>query len=181
MVAGIEPFDELETDHQIDIIGWINSQAPLCRISKPDNPPKHLVSYFILYDETNDLLLLIDHVKSKLLLPPGGHVEPGESPLTTVTREAEEELGVVARFDTMFGKKPLFVTVTMTNGHDHHIDVSLWYVIRGNSRELLAYDQREMNGYTWLSPVEILATPITLLDPQMHRFVRKMQKCRLEE
>ncbi len=176
IVADIQPVDELEAEHQRDVLTWIDVEAPLFRISKPDHPPKHLVSYFVLYDETHNALMLIDHVKAKLLLPPGGHIEPDEDPRVTVTREADEELGIIADFGTRFGNNPLFITVTETKGDDHHIDVSLWYVIRGNSKERLTYDQREMNGYKWLSPSEVLATDIALLDPQMHRFVRKMQK-----
>ena len=175
IVEQIEPFDDIESEHIKDVLAWIDSGAELCRISKPDNPPKHLVSYFLLFDESHQSVMLIDHIKSVLCLPSGGHVEPGENPRTTVVREADEELQIVANFETPFGDNPLFVTVTRTVGHGRHTDVSLWYVIAGNRDEQLNYDKGEINGYSWLELDDVLATDIRELDPCMHRFVGKMQ------
>ena len=176
VIEQITPFDDIESEHIKDVLAWIDSGTELCRISKPDNPPKHLVSYFVLFDEANLSVMLIDHVKSGLWLPSGGHVEPQEHPRTTVVREADEELQIVAGFDTPFKDNPLFITVTRTVGHGQHTDVSLWYVIAGNRDEQLEYDRREMNGYQWMKLDDVLATDIRKLDPCMHRFVGKMQK-----
>lgn len=176
IVEQIKPFDDMESEHVKDVLAWIDSGAELCRISKPDNPPKHLVSYFLLYDENNQSVMLIDHIKSGLWLPSGGHVEPGENPRTTVVREADEELQIPASFETPFKDDPLFVTVTRTVGHGQHTDVSLWYIIAGNQDDQLNYDKGEMNGYKWLKLDDVLATDIRELDPCMHRFVGKMQR-----
>lgn len=175
IVSNLQPIDDLETSHQEDTLKWIESGAPLFRIAKPANPPKHLVSYFVLHDIAEDKLLLIDHIKAQSWLPTGGHVEIDEDPRITVTREAEEELNITAKFSTIFGDTPLFITVTETKGGDSHTDVSFWYVIEGDSTTDLTYDPGEMNDYKWLTPEEILATNIQKLDPHMHRFVRKLQ------
>ncbi len=175
IVASIDPFDELEVEHQQDVLDWISSGSPLFRLAKPDIPPKHLVSYFILYDGDCDKVLLIDHAKAKAWLPTGGHVERDEDPRATVTRELAEELGLTASFKTRFGRDPLLVTVTTTKGCGDHTDVSLWYVVHGDSTQVVDYDADEMHGHQWLLPTEILEMPITDLDPHMHRFIRKMQ------
>ena len=175
VVAGIQPHDQLERVHKNDVMAWIDSGTQLFRLAKPDKPPKHLVSYFIVYDPEHDKLLLINHLKSGLLLPTGGHIEPDEGPRVTVEREAAEELGLTANFGTKFGNDPLFITVTVTKGQGQHTDVSLWYVIEGDSKQDYAYEAREMDGYRWLTPTEVLATDIAELDENMHRFVRKMQ------
>jgi 8-oxo-dGTP diphosphatase len=78
-VDNILPFDAHEEQDKRDVIAWIGSGVELCRRQKPDTPPRHLVSYFVVID-------------AGLWLPPGGHVEPGEHPRTTVIREALEEL-----------------------------------------------------------------------------------------
>lgn len=174
MVRGINPHDKLEQDHMNDALTWIGSSAPLFRIAKPDNPPKHLVSYFVLYDESKNLIMLIDHMKAKAWLPTGGHVDPGENPRDTVIREAREELTITAKFTDKFGDTPFFVTVTTTKGYGNHTDVSLWFIIAGDSAINLRYDPEEMNGYQWLSPQEILNTDIAELDPHMHRFIQKL-------
>lgn len=174
MVANIRPHDSLEQDHIDDILAWIDSSAPLFRITKPDDPPKHLVSYFVLYDVSANLLMLIDHIKANSWLPTGGHVDPDENPKETVMREAKEELNIKASFTPRFGVNPFFVTVTTTTGFGNHTDVSLWFIIEGNSEAKLAFDPGEMNGYQWLTPQQILDMNISELDPHMHRFVRKL-------
>lgn len=176
IVSRIDPYDGLETQHKQDVLDWIESGAPLFRITKPDNPPKHLVSYFVLYDDSAGQLMLVDHVKAKAWLPAGGHVEQDEDPHTTVVREVEEELGIVADFSTPYGNNPFFITAGATKGYGSHVDVSLWYVIAGDSTRSLTYDPQEMHGYKWFTPKEILGMDIKELDPHMHRFVQKMQK-----
>ena len=173
-VASIAPFDDLEREHKTDVLSWIDSGVQIFRVEKPDKPDKHLVSYFVLYDDSQNLFMLIDHAKAKLWLPPGGHVDLDEDPKATVIREAKEELAIDAEFLPQFGDKPVFVTVTTTIGYGNHTDVSLWYVIRGDSSVDLWYDSREMGGYRWLNSDEILAADGSQFDPHMQRFVRKI-------
>ena len=172
----IQPFDDIERDIKLDVIDWVDSGAQLFRISKPDNPNKHLVSYFVLFDDINNSVLLIDHIKSHLWLPTGGHVDIDEDPYDTAVREAYEELHITADFTTPFGSNPFFVTATVTNGCGYHTDVSLWYIIKGDSTKELWFDKQEMNGYKWLTLDEILLTDISTMDEQMHRFTNKMKQ-----
>lgn len=176
IVAGVTPFDATEASHQRQALAWIQSGAPLFRTAKPDIPPMHLVSYFALYDRVANKLMLIDHVKAKVWVPTGGHVDPDEHPRDTVMREAKEELAIEVSFVPPLDDRPLFITTTVTKGFGSHTDVSLWYVVRGDSAAALAFDPKEMHGYQWLTPNEILSIDINQLDPHMHRFVRKMQK-----
>lgn len=174
IVASISPFDERETQHQREVLEWIDSGFPIFRGARFDDPPKHLVTYFVLFDADKNLLMLCDHVKSGLLLPTGGHVEIDEHPLTTVRREAMEELNISAVVDQSIGTQPMFVSAAETVGQLCHTDVSLWFVLQGRSTSPLNFDRREMSGYRWLSPAEIISTPISMLDPNMHRFVNKL-------
>lgn len=98
LVQAITPQDATEQAHIADVLAWIKSGAPLYRIEKPDKPPKHLVSYFVVVDPEHQSLLLADHIKAQLWLPSGGHVEPQEDPKLTVQREVQEELGIEAIF-----------------------------------------------------------------------------------
>lgn len=75
-VRSIQPLDELERIHITDTLHWIQSGENIFRIAKPDKPPKHLVSYFVLIDPNHRSILLGDHIKAQLWLPSGGHVEP---------------------------------------------------------------------------------------------------------
>lgn len=174
IVASITPFDELEMQHQRKALEWIDSGSPIFRSTKSDVPPKHLVAYFILFDADTNLLMLCDHIKSGLWLPAGGHVELDEHPVATVRREAIEELNMSVVFDQSVGTQPMFVSAAETVGQSCHTDVSLWFVLQGQSTSPLNFDRREMSGYRWLSPAEIISTPILTLDPNMHRFVNKL-------
>ncbi|GAB4228978.1 MAG: hypothetical protein Tsb0021_06660 [Chlamydiales bacterium] len=51
---------------------------------------------YIFNSEGN--VLLIHHPKYHVWIPPGGHVEPNETPVETAVREAYEETGLRIRF-----------------------------------------------------------------------------------
>ena len=177
MIAAIVPLDDLEREHQASVLEWICSGAPIFRVAKPNIPPRHLVSYFLVVDFDTRSVLLVDHRKSGLLLPAGGHVEPGEHPTDAARREMLEELNQAPVFTEAIGDRPLFVASTMTVAvADHrHTDVSLWYVVAGTRGEEFDYDAREFSAVRWLGFDEVLATDIALLDPHLHRFIAKLE------
>jgi 8-oxo-dGTP diphosphatase len=177
-VASIEPVDALEAEHQAAVLAWIDSGEELYRLVPPDQPPMHLVSYFVPFDPATNSVLLSAHRKSGLVLPPGGHCEVGELPWRTVQRECVEELGIPAVALPWLGTEPLFVTVTETQGSAvrRHTDVSLWHVIEvKRTDQRLRPDPKEFDGVHWLSFGELLGEPIERLDPHMHRFTRKLR------
>jgi 8-oxo-dGTP pyrophosphatase MutT (NUDIX family) len=174
IIEAIVPFDEKEALQRQDALDWAASDAPLYRIQKPDIPPKHLVSYFVIYDSASHKILLQDHLLAKLWLPAGGHVDPDEDPAETVRRECVEELGITAVFLDI--PTPKFITVTKTNGQDEHIDVSLWYILRANALDPLTIEPDKFAEVRWWGIDEILNTPIEKFDPGFHRFIFKMKQ-----
>lgn len=169
VVSAISPLDEVERKHIRFALNWIESGNEIFRIKKPATPETHLVCYFVIASPDMNQILLVDHKKAELWLPPGGHVEPGEDPKETVRREAKEELGIEAEF---FSDKPFFLTVTKTVGNiARHTDVSLWYLLKGDPRQFLDYDINEFNQIHWFLIDEI---PFEKSDPHMKRFLQKM-------
>ena len=167
-VKGIKPFDDLEDQHIQDTLTWIKSGAPLFRIQKPALPDKHLVSYFVLFDEVAKKVLLVDHKKAQLWLPTGGHVEIDEHPRDAALRECREELGIAAE---LWHPEPIFLTSTVTVGLTAgHTDVSLWYVMKGDSTQKYHFDIEEFNAIKWFSFDEV---PYAKSDPHMRRFMSK--------
>ncbi len=165
-IESIEPLDDLERQTRADALRWVDSGVELCRLHPPDQPPRHLVSYFALVD--GDQVLLVDHVKAELWLPTGGHVEAGEHPRDTVRREAREELGIDAVFLT---DGPLFLTQSDTVGRTAgHTDVSRGYVLGGERRRELAFDRSEFYGVRWFHRGSV---PLHRSDPHMARFLSK--------
>lgn len=64
LISSIVPWDNLEQEHISDALLWIESDAPIFLIQKPDIPNKHLVSYFVLFDDVHQKVLLVDHKKA---------------------------------------------------------------------------------------------------------------------
>lgn len=169
IISVIKPWDVLEKKHIRDALAWIRSGKPLFRISKPDIPNKHLVSYFVLLDRKASQVLLVDHKKAQLWLPSGGHVEVNEHPIDTVRRECYEELGVPADF---WVNVPVFITSAVTVGITAgHTDVSLWYILKGDHQVHYQFDKTEFNNIKWFEFDEI---PYEKSDPHIKRFIRKL-------
>lgn len=169
IVSSIKPLDSIEHDHIQDTLSWLRSGEAVFRISKPDNPKKHLVSYFVVLDVAKQKILLVDHKKAQLWLPSGGHVEPDENPVDAAKRECMEELGITAEF---WSHDPIFITQTITVGLTAgHTDVSLWYVIKGDSNKIYDFDDEEFTSIKWFGFDEI---PYEKSDPHMQRFINKL-------
>lgn len=168
-LAAIDPLDDIEVAHLADAIAWVRSGSPLCRVAKPATPPKHLVSYFAVVDAEH--ILLVDHRNARLWLPTGGHVEPDEHPRRTVVRELFEELGLAAEAGAI--GPPAMVTVTETVGLSAgHVDVSLWYVVRGDRSDAVVFDPQEFCAARWFSFAD---APVERADPHLERFIAKLR------
>ncbi|RJO69036.1 NUDIX domain-containing protein [Nocardia panacis] len=170
IVGAIEPFDERERDQIGEALRWLASTDDVFRRVKPDTPPRHLVSYTVLVDGRRGAILLGRHRLAGLWLPAGGHVDPGEHPLETARREADEEMGIPEADFGLLGAAPVFLTITPTH-EDGHEDVSLWYVLRGDSTREYVLDPREFDGGQWW---DIDSFAITDTDPSLPRFLKKL-------
>lgn len=169
LIKTIAPHDDVERGHIADTLAWIESGAPLFRIQKPDVPHQHLVSYFVLFDARARKILLVDHKKALLWLPAGGHVELDEDPKDTVRRECREELGIDAEF---WAPAPVFLTSTLTVGLTAgHRDVSLWYVLKGDSKATYEFDRDEFHAVRWF---DFDAVHTLSSDPHLGRFLEKL-------
>jgi 8-oxo-dGTP pyrophosphatase MutT (NUDIX family) len=159
--------DAQEATDKALVLSLLARGIPVIREDAPDRPDPHLVSYVLLTD--GEKLLLVDHIKSGLWLPAGGHVEPGEHPDTTARREAMEELRIEAE---LLHDGPAFVTHQHTTGPLPHHDLSLWYILRGSETEAYEWDKGEFRGIAWFAPDEI---PYARAEPQLRRGIEKLQ------
>ena len=165
----IEPFDDTEQATKIDVLSWIDSGVEICRLLKPDVPPKHLISYCTVVD--GEHILLVDHINAELWLPTGGHVDAGEHPRSTALREAKEELSIDGEF---LHESPLFLTLTDTVGKAAgHTDVSNWYALKGDRFEELVFDESEFLEVQWFHKDEV---PLNRTDKHMGRFLKKLYR-----
>jgi 8-oxo-dGTP diphosphatase len=172
----MSPCDGLEEQHRSDVLSWLSRTNDVFRRARPRTPPQHLVSYFLVVDPVGPHVLLVDHIKAGKWLPTGGHVEPGESAVDTVRREAREELGIRARFAPWIGERPLLLTVTETVGSpdERHTDVSLWFVLEGHRGQPLSPGAGEFHEVRWWSLEDVLAADAARFDPHLGRMLAKL-------
>jgi 8-oxo-dGTP pyrophosphatase MutT (NUDIX family) len=173
LISDIVAFDDQEARHRADVLDWIAGGADLYRLDGPAVPPMHLVSYFLPYHFDTDQVFLVDHRKARRLLPPGGHLEEGETPWEAVQREAYEELAVAARPLAACGERPVFVTVTEVGPHVHQ-DVSLWHVLALDPDQPVTPDPAEFAGSGWFDRTDVAGWPAGRSDPHMSRFLAKL-------
>lgn len=62
--------------------------------TRAEGNPRHYCSFFLPYDKKLGMIYLGFHKKANDWIPPGGHIEPGETPSGAAIREMKEELGV---------------------------------------------------------------------------------------
>lgn len=172
IVRGITPLDALERQHRDDTLDWLAATNDIFRRHKPATPSPHMVVYVVPVDPDGRAVLLGRHRLSQLWLPPGGHVDPGEHPLTAAQREAREEMDVEADF-SIIGTDPLLLTVTTVRDiHGSHVDIALWYLIRGDRTHNPTLDPREFDGGSWWD-IDRFGIPES--DPHFQRFVTKLE------
>lgn len=175
-IEALTLIDALEAQHRADSLQWLAETTDVFRrVSHPVAPVRHLVAYFLIVDTVTDTILLGDHIKANRWLPSGGHVEPGEHPVSTVERECVEELGVRAAFHSSTGPHPVFLTISDTVGSaDIHNDVSLWYVLELSEDTVLDVDRNEYRSVRWWSRDEVTASDPLQFEPHLPRMLSKL-------
>jgi 8-oxo-dGTP diphosphatase len=175
LVESVTPLDERESADRQWMLDWVDSEAPLFRTAKPSTPPRHLAVYAALLDKAAGTLMLVDHVKARAWLMPGGHVDPDEDPRECVVRELVEELRISPDFHPRFGSDPFFLTVTETRPPHTHTDVTMWFVFSADQEQPIVPDPAEFSQVRWFTMGDS-AEWAGEFDPQMHRFLAKLSR-----
>ena len=103
-------------------------------------------------------VLLIHHKKFDKWLPPGGHIDPNETPDQAAIREVKEETGLSIEiipnhdFDSSIASPlPVEANVHEAGDHLHHNQAFAATTISAN----ITTNERELNDFKWVSYEEI--------------------------
>jgi len=61
-------------------------------LTKSEGTTTHLGVFFLPLNKKTKSIYLVNHIKAGMWIPPGGHIEKNELPVSTVRREFKEEL-----------------------------------------------------------------------------------------
>ena len=102
--------------------------------TKAEGNSIHYCSFFLPYDESEGKIYLGHHIKANDWIPPGGHIEVGETPKDAAVREMMEELKTTIAKDQLI---PFNLSVKVVNqpgrGCMTHYDV--WHLVNIRVRE----------------------------------------------
>ncbi|MFH2085944.1 MAG: NUDIX domain-containing protein [bacterium] len=123
--------------------------------TKKEGNPHHYCTFFLPYDKEKGQIYLGHHIKAGDWIPPGGHVEPGETPTMTAIREMKEELRVDI---TLVMLEPFNLSVKPISrpksGCLTHYDV--WYLVHTPVQNF-DYLQSEYHNAGWFPIAEGVA------------------------
>lgn len=112
----------------------------------------------------NRKILLIHHKKLNMWLPPGGHVDEGETPDETLLREFKEELGInvylknIVRTNFEFPIIKECAVPFYTNAHSvgDHVHYCNYYLCSQKEESKININSKEINKYDWFSEIDLL-------------------------
>ena len=107
-------------------------------------------------------ILLLRHKRLGILVQPGGHIEPGESPWEAARREAEEETGLELRFVGGRASRPPGAAVALAHLDVHdggrgHTHLDLRYVLEPVGGEIPRPPVGESQDVRWFDWADAVA------------------------
>lgn len=96
--------------------------------AKKEGNLHHYCSFFLPYDHAKQQIYLGDHIKAGGWIPPGGHIEKGETPSQAAIREMKEELGVTIA-TAMLESFDLSVTIVNRPHQGCMTHYDIWHLV----------------------------------------------------
>jgi 8-oxo-dGTP pyrophosphatase MutT (NUDIX family) len=130
-----------------------------------------------------DCILLVHHRALERWLPLGGHIDPGEDPITALHREAREESGLEIELllekplpqltDVQVLPPPVFMDIHPITGQHHHL--GMVYFARPISGEL-RLSETEHHAIRWFTQQELLDAPPEMIPENVRFYAREALK-----
>lgn len=115
--------------------------------TKKDGSSEHVNVFFLPYDSHAGKIYLGYHKKADDWIPPGGHIEPGETPVMAAVREMQEELHHTISEKNL---EPWNLSAKTINRPESHcmIHYDIWFLVHIPITEFV-FDTREYHDAGW--------------------------------
>lgn len=113
--------------------------------------PGHITGSAFVVDVPRRRALLIHHAALGIWVQPGGHVDPGESPMMAALRELLEETGVIGELllQRIFDIDIHAIPANPRKGEPDHHHIDIRYLVAANSSDAVTVSEQECHGYDW--------------------------------
>ena len=133
---------------------------------------KRIVSAWVVYENT---ILFVLHKKHSLWLPPGGHVEHGETIYDAVHRELQEETGLAIElvdysprsFKTDRDALPLPFNIMLSK------KIHFEFLATSSTKHVVLQEEK-LDEYMWLTKEEVQAHP-DIIEPVKQKALFALQ------
>lgn len=150
-----------EEEERLESLVKFISENTYEQIINWNNFTGHLVAGGFIYAQKEKRFLIMHHKDLNMDLYPGGHFNPGETPLEAAIREVKEETGIKNLQQVIIQNKliPLDIDIQKIRynarlnlpGHVH-FDFRYLFVIE--SAVDIALDESELSNYRWITKEE---------------------------
>jgi len=117
--------------------------------TKGEGNPLHYCAFFLPFDKSKSKIYLCHHIKADDWIPPGGHIEIGETPSDAAVREMKEELHIdITKAQLQSWNLSVKPINRPESGCMAHYDV--WHLVHINE-QVFDYDPGEYHDAGWFS------------------------------
>lgn len=115
--------------------------------TRDEGNSRHYCTFFLPYDKESGQIYLGHHIKANDWIPPGGHIELGETPSLTSIREMKEELGIDITQDML---EPFSLSVKAIDrpGSGCALHYDIWHIVH-IKKQNFTYDRKEYHDAGW--------------------------------
>jgi 8-oxo-dGTP pyrophosphatase MutT (NUDIX family) len=140
------------------------------KIIKDHGTTDHFCAFFLPVNRNNKTIFLVDHIKAKGWVPPGGHIDKNEVPPETVKREMFEELEYKIKNEVVELFDISRIEISDRDGCTVHND--LWFIVHFDRNHPFTYGKDEFHAGRWFSFEEALKIMKT---PEFREIIKKLQ------
>jgi 8-oxo-dGTP pyrophosphatase MutT (NUDIX family) len=141
-------------------------------LTRDEGESDHFCTIFIPIVHSTARVFIGHHIKSGLWIPPGGHIDKGETPQETAVRECKEELATTINGADLTLIDCSYAPIMNRPNCSRHLD--LWYALTCLRELPFDYDRGEFHEAGWCNIEE--AIRLCTREAYQHVFVHLAQQ-----